>query len=77
MGLKLHDRAVMRWQGKLRAMAIEEKKQQLKRADMMVVGMREMPREMLDEMVLNPEVTEKDEPCIQKSYQKSNLKIEI
>ena len=56
-GLKLGHKQAMRRQAKLHAKAIEKKKQQLKKADHLVVGMREMLSEMLDEMAVNQKET--------------------
>ena len=55
--LKLGHKQAMRQQAKLHAEAIEKKKQQLKKADHLVVGMREMFSEMLDEMAVNKKQT--------------------
>ena len=50
LSLKIEHRAAMRHQAKVHARATKKKKQELKEADMLVVGMREMFSELLDEM---------------------------
>ena len=54
---KVEHRAAMKRQAKIHSLLIEKKKQQLKEADMLVVGMREMFAEMLDEMQANRQQT--------------------
>ncbi len=51
--MKLRHKVAMRQQVKAYDVVIEEKKQQLKRADMLVVDMRKMFSEMLDDMTFH------------------------